>query len=182
VEDPLLIRGGTVMDGTGASARRADVLIAGDRVEDVGLFPEAHCPRVIDASGLSVAPGFIDVHTHLDFLLPSPRHVETLESWARQGVTTIVAGNCGFSPAPVAPEVEQDVSTYWSFALPRDGLDYCWSNMAEYLEHLERIGQAYNVAILTGQNVIINGTPVLERGKYRSDALAGRVLRASPGQ
>jgi N-acyl-D-aspartate/D-glutamate deacylase len=109
---------------------------------------------VIDASGLSVAPGFIDVHTHLDFLLPSPRHVEALESWARQGVTTIVAGNCGFSPAPVAPEVEQDISTYWSFALPRDGLDYPWSNMAEYLDHLERIGQAYNVAILTGQNVI----------------------------
>lgn len=59
MEDPLLIRGGTVMDGTGASARRLDVLIAGDRVEDVGLVPDAHRPHVIDASGLSVAPGLV---------------------------------------------------------------------------------------------------------------------------
>jgi N-acyl-D-amino-acid deacylase len=150
----ILIRGGMVMDGSGAPAERADVLVDGDRIEDVGRFPEARAGRVIDATGLAVAPGFIDVHTHLDFLLPSPRHAETLESWARQGVTTIVAGNCGFSPAPVAPAVQSEVSTYWSFALPCDGLEYQWSSMAEFFQHLERIGQAFNVAILTGQNVL----------------------------
>jgi N-acyl-D-amino-acid deacylase len=150
----ILIRGGMVMDGSGAPAMRADVLVRGDRIEDVGRFPDARAGRVIDASGLAVAPGFIDVHTHLDFLLPSPRHAETLESWARQGVTTLVAGNCGFSPAPVAPVVRSEVSTYWSFALPRNGLEYEWSTMAEFFQHLERVGQVFNVAILTGQNVL----------------------------
>jgi N-acyl-D-aspartate/D-glutamate deacylase len=154
--ESTLIRGGMVMDGTGAPAVRADVLVRDGRVEDVGQLPDASAAKVIDASGRAVAPGFIDVHTHLDFLLPSPRHPDVLESWARQGVTTLVAGNCGFSPAPMDPERADDVSAYWSFALPHDGLEYQWTTMAEFLDHLEQIGQAFNVAILTGQNVLRN--------------------------
>jgi N-acyl-D-aspartate/D-glutamate deacylase len=154
--ESTLIRGGMVMDGTGCPAVRADVLIHDGRVEDVGRFPDARAARVIEASGRAVAPGFIDVHTHLDFLLPSPRHADVLESWARQGVTTLVAGNCGFSPAPMDPARAEDVSAYWSFALPHDGLEYEWTTMAELLGHLEHIGQAFNVALLTGQNVLRN--------------------------
>jgi len=179
--ETTLIRGGVVMDGTGQAARRADVLIRGGQIEDVGLFPEVRPSRVIDASGLAVAPGFIDVHTHLDFLLPSPRHAEVLESWVRQGVTTLIGGNCGFSPAPMNHEREEDVSRYWSFALPHDGLEYQWSSMAEYLDHLEGIGQAFNVAILTGQNVLRNNVMGFEARFARPQELAEmkRMLRES---
>ncbi len=150
----VLIKNGMVMDGSGEPAVRADVVVNDGRIEDVGLFPDADGTRVIDATGLAVAPGFIDAHTHLDFFLASPRHAEVLESWARQGVTTIVAGNCGYSPAPINHEYEDTVSTYWNFAFPRDGLKFEWTTMDEYLSHLERIGQAFNAAILTGHGML----------------------------
>ncbi|UCD56088.1 MAG: D-aminoacylase [Candidatus Hydrogenedentota bacterium] len=154
MSDDVLIKNGMVMDGTGQPAVRADVVIRGDRIEDVGLFPDAEAARVIDAAGLAVAPGFIDVHTHLDFFLPSPRHAHVLESWAHQGVTTIVAGNCGMSPAPINHAYEDTVSTYWNFALPHDGLEYEWTTMSEFFDFLERRGQAFNVAVLTGHGIL----------------------------
>ncbi len=150
----VLIKNGMVIDGTGKPAFRADVVIRDGRIEDVGLFPDARADKVIDASGLAVAPGFIDVHTHLDFFLPSKRHAEVLESWAHQGVTTVVAGNCGLSPAPINHEYEDTVSTYWNFSLPRDGLEYEWTSMGEFLDFLERNGQAFNAAILTGHGML----------------------------
>ncbi len=97
----MLIKNGLVMDGNGTQAYRSDVLVENDRILDVGILPELQTENIIDAEGLVVAPGFIDVHTHLDFFLPDPRHAEVLKSWAFQGVTTIVSGNCGFSPAPL---------------------------------------------------------------------------------
>ncbi len=150
----ILIKNGSVIDGTGTPAVRADVLVREDRIEDVGSFPDAKADRVIDAEGLAVAPGFIDVHTHLDFFLTSPRHPEVMERWVRQGVTTIVAGNCGFSPAPIYPEAHDTVRTYWNFAFPSDGLTFEWATMAEYFDHMSRNGLAYNVAVLTGHNVL----------------------------
>jgi len=150
----VLIKNGMLMDGSGKPAVRADVLIENGRIKDVGLFPDADATRVIDAAGLAVAPGFIDVHTHLDFFFASPRHAEVLGSWAQQGVTTIVAGNCGFSPAPINHDYEETVSTYWNFSLPRDGLKFEWTTMDEFLSHLENIGQAFNVGILTGHNTL----------------------------
>jgi len=150
----VLIKNGTVMDGSGEPARKADVIVEGDRIKDVGSFADAEASRTIDASGLVVAPGFIDAHTHLDFFLASPRHAEVLESWARQGVTTIVAGNCGFSPAPINHDYEETITTYWNFAFPRDGLKFEWTTMAEFLDHLEKIGQAFNTAILTGHGML----------------------------
>ena len=98
--DDLAIRGGHLIDGTGAPARDADVSVAGGRI--VAIEPRSARParRVIDARGLVVAPGFIDIHTHSDFTLPlNPR----AESKIRQGVTLEVVGNCGFSAAPALP-------------------------------------------------------------------------------
>ncbi|MCP4751633.1 MAG: amidohydrolase family protein [Proteobacteria bacterium] len=154
MEVDLAIKNGMVMDGSGKPAARADVIVQGDRIADVGSFPEAQAHKIVDAKGWTVAPGFIDAHTHLDFFLPSPRHAEVLKSWAYQGVTTIVAGNCGWSPAPIDHDFANDVSSYWNFALPHDGLEYDWSSMGEYLDFLEANGQAFNVAVLTGHNVL----------------------------
>jgi N-acyl-D-amino-acid deacylase len=154
MDQDILIKNGMVMDGTGTPAVRADVIVQGDRIEDVGNFPDAKASKIINAKGLAVAPGFVDVHTHLDFFLTSPRHPQVMERWARQGVTTIVAGNCGFSPAPILPQAQDTVDKYWNFAFPRDGLNFEWATTAEYFEHMNRNGLAYNVAVLTGHNVL----------------------------
>jgi N-acyl-D-amino-acid deacylase len=94
----LIVRNGRVVDGTGAAARRADVGIAGGRVAAVGALDGARAAREIDAAGLIVAPGFIDVHTHADALDEQPE----AEHFLRMGVTTLIAGNCGGSSLPVA--------------------------------------------------------------------------------
>ncbi|HWS47091.1 MAG TPA: amidohydrolase family protein, partial [Acidimicrobiia bacterium] len=94
----VVIRGGTVVDGTGAPQRRADVAIRDGRIAEIGDRLDG--ARVVDAAGHVVSPGFVDIHTHYDaqvfwdpWLSPSCYH----------GVTTVVAGNCGFSIAPVRP-------------------------------------------------------------------------------
>ncbi len=177
----ILIKNGMVIDGTGKPAQRADVIIDGERITDIGLFPNAHARDVIDAAGLTVAPGFIDAHTHLDFFLPCRRHATVLESWARQGVTTIIAGNCGYSPAPVNHKYEDTISTYWNFSLPHDGLKYEWTTMAEYLDFLERNGQAFNVGILTGHCVLRTNVMGFQARFAKSDEIneMKRMLRES---
>lgn len=93
----LLIRGGTVVDGSGSPGFRADIAVQDGKIAKVGSLSEAKAARVIDATGLVVAPGFIDVHTHADDLATNPR----AENYLRMGVTTVVAGNCGASALEV---------------------------------------------------------------------------------
>ncbi len=150
----ILIKNGLVIDGTGKPAVKADVLIDKDRIEDIGKFDKEETSLIIDAEGLAVAPGFIDVHSHLDFLLPSSQQISVLENWIRQGATTIVSGNCGYSPAPINHKYEELINTYWNFALPYEELKYEWTKMAEFLDFLEKKGQTLNVAILTGHNTL----------------------------
>src|SRR5262249_61067264 len=93
----ILIRGGLLFDGTGAAGNPVDVAIRDGRIAAVGAGIDDAAAKVIDAPGLAVAPGFIDIKTHSDFTLPiNPK----AESKVRQGVTTEIVGHCGF---PVAP-------------------------------------------------------------------------------
>ncbi len=94
----LVIAGGMIVDGTGAPRKRADVAVKGGRIVAVGNIPRQDAAEVLDATGLIVAPGFIDVHTHADDLPERPR----AENFVRMGVTTIVAGNCGSSALDIA--------------------------------------------------------------------------------
>jgi N-acyl-D-amino-acid deacylase len=150
----ILIQNGNIIDGTGKPTYQADFLINGDKIIDIGKFTREEASLRIDAKGLAVAPGFIDAHSHLDFLLPSLHHVNVLENWVRQGSTTIVSGNCGYSPAPINHDYIEDLNIYWNFALPSDGLAYKWNTMAEFFDYLQTLGQTLNVAILTGHNTL----------------------------
>jgi hypothetical protein len=101
VAEDWILRGGQVIDGTGQPGRPADVAIKGDRIVAVGSFPADPTARVIDASGLVVAPGFIDLHTHSDAPILSAKTRSNL-NYLLQGVTTVVTGNCGSGPLDAA--------------------------------------------------------------------------------
>ena len=98
--DDLVIRGGGILDGTGNDTVRGDLVIRDDRIVAITPRPAGTARREIDAQGLIVAPGFIDIKTHSDFTLP---YAPSAESKILQGVTIEVIGHCGFSLAPVLP-------------------------------------------------------------------------------
>ena len=139
----LLIRGGEVYDGGGAAAVRADVGVTGDRIADIGDLTDADATLVIDAAGLAVTPGFIDVHAHDDaaVLVDPEMRCKTL-----QGVTTDVVGNCGLGIAPHAPGL-------MSFLAWTPGLEahVPWAGYQGYMDRLDDAPPALNVAVLVGQ-------------------------------
>jgi N-acyl-D-amino-acid deacylase len=170
----LLIRGGTVVDGTGEPRRQADVLIDGDRIAAVGEVAADAAERTIDAAGMVVAPGFIDVHTHADLpLLAFP----DADSAVRQGVTTVVIGNCGGGVAPVA--AEHDVRRV-AFAFDEQwGVEVTWRAFGDYLALLE--GRAVNVAALVPHGALRNavmGVSAREPAPAEADAMAGLLGEA----
>ena len=137
----LIIRGGTVVDGSGRPARVTDVGIADDHIETIGPLDEATGKDEIDADGLVVTPGFVDIHSHSDFtLLVDPR----AQSSVYQGVTTELVGNCGHGCAPIT-----DPDLYTANIYGYDSrLDITWRTFAEYLEALDSAQPAINVASL----------------------------------
>ena len=140
----LLITGGTVLTGDGASAVGADIGVRDGKISTIGAIKGAEARRRIDASGLTVAPGFIDIHNHSDYtILTEPR----AESMIRQGVTTMVLGESR-SAGPVKPGVNDD---------PRsraDGATVEWTSLGGYFEALERRRMATNIASYVGSEQV----------------------------
>src|SRR5215813_1393420 len=107
----ILIRGGTLIDGSGKPGKRSDLAIGDGRIAALGPSLDGRAEKIIDAGGLAVTPGFIDIKTHSDFVLPiNPKG----ESKLRQGVTTEIIGHCGFSVARVLPGKTQLLADYLS--------------------------------------------------------------------
>ncbi len=150
----LVIRGGLVLDGSGAPGREADVAIRGDRIAAVGKLPPGSGPE-LDARGLAVAPGFIDVHSHDDAaVLLHPQ----MEFKVRQGVTTEIVGNCGMGPAPGPQARAFFRAVHPSGELPP------FEDHAGYLARLEESPPALNVGVLAGHGTLRSAALAEPRG------------------
>jgi N-acyl-D-amino-acid deacylase len=142
----LLIRGGTVFDGTGSEGMRRDIGILDGRIVAIGATLTERARNVIDAQGLAVAPGFIDIHSHGDgSMFEDPRS----ESVIRQGVTTIVCGQDGSSWAPRRPTTDRDTQIRRSYDVEPD-----FDSLGEFFGAVERLPPSMNVASMVGLGTV----------------------------
>ncbi len=142
----IVLRGGTVIDGSGAPALAADVAIRGDRISAVGA-PGSLGGRSIDVSGLIVSPGFIDVHTHDDLSCIAEPDMTPKVS---QGVTTVIVGNCGIS----APFASFDGSVEEPFNLLGSADEFRFPRFGDYVAAVDRLKPAVNIAALVGHSTL----------------------------
>ncbi len=144
----IQITGGTIVDGTRVPRYRGDVWIKDGKIAQIGGRPPGGAEQVIDADGLIVAPGFVDLHTHYDAQIRWDPWC-TISGW--HGVTSVVLGNCGFGFAPVKPDFrERSIMTMVRteaipYASIKEGMPWEWETMPEYLDSLDRAPKGVNV-------------------------------------
>lgn len=168
----VLLKSGTIVDGSGRPAFNGHLLIKDDKIDAIfnenDPFPDAD--TVIDATGLVVSPGFIDMHSHADWLLPSDDHPQLLQHMLQQGVTTVVGGNCGVSAAPINAGVIAAIKPFEAMLMD-EPLEYRWGSMAEYFDIVEKARPVLNLAQLAGHGTIRYATTAKGR-----DRLSAAVL------
>ncbi len=145
----LIIDNGVIIDGTGSPPFKADIAIKGDKIVSIGDYSKSDGETYIDASGLIVSPGFIDIHNHSDlsiFFQP------TADNYIRQGVTSIVVGNCGFSPAPYNDQNKEFIENFMKFI--QSEFKITWESIGEYLDELNNLKKSINVAVLIGHGTV----------------------------
>lgn len=147
------LSGGLVVDGTGSPARRADVAIRDGSIVAVGDLAQMEAQQTIDCSDRTVTPGFIDIHSHSDFLVPGADAGKLVEPFLRQGMTTLVGGNCGFSPAPLT-DMNRKSTRESSRLIVDDEMELRWESMDGFLSALDEGGVPLNVAELVGHGAV----------------------------
>ena len=145
----IVIKNGNVVDGTGNPSTKLDIGVLNGKILSVGKIDSSQAEHVIDANGLIVTPGFIDIHTHSDLTLLINRKAE---SKVRQGVTTEVLGNCGTSPAPINESTRDLLKKTWGHEA--DYVDWDWKTFGDYLHQIQNQNTAVNVVGLVGHGTI----------------------------
>lgn len=160
----IIIKNGTIADGTGASLFKADIGISRDKIDYIGDLSASSADLIIDAKGKIISPGFIDIHTHTDtHLLINP----SADSKLRQGVTTEIGGNCGGSAFPLDDE---DFADYAVSLKEKYSIDAPWHSMNEFYDLLEKRKTAINFASFVGN------------GNIRAIAVGRNDVRPTPEQ
>ncbi len=150
----VLIKNGTILDGSGVKSKfKADVALSGGVISRIGNLGGAQAKKVIDATGLYVAPGFIDALNHSDTNL-TLFTVPTQDSLVSQGITTIIGGNCGYSLAPLVSGNVMDSQQHWG-SVTQINID--WLRMSEFLARMSEKKLNVNFGTLTGYNTIVKG-------------------------
>lgn len=166
----IIIRNGTIIDGTGNPRYRRDIGIKDGKIEKIRPKITEEASREIEVIGMVISPGFIDMHSHTDFILPIFNKVE---SFVRQGITTNVIGMCGNSFAPIHPERVEEFRRYYARTIPLyDGYEFTWNTFREYLEKLEKDRCTINIVPVVGfENIRIAGGPAYENRPPNSDEI-----------
>jgi len=152
----IVIRGGSIVDGTGSEGVPGDLAIKDGLIAAIGKI-DGEGTQEIDATGMIVSPGFVDIHTHLDAQIGWDPDM-TPVSW--HGVTTALIGNCGVTFAPCKPEDRELLAGMMETVedIPKEailnGLSWDWEHYGEYLDSIERLGTAINVAGLIGHSAV----------------------------
>ncbi|MGA0840655.1 MAG: amidohydrolase family protein [Pseudomonadales bacterium] len=183
MDHDLIIRGGTIIDGSGAAGYRADLAIDNGRITRIGDLADASAARVIDATNRIVTPGFVDLHTHLDAQVGWD---PLLRSSCYHGVTTALIGNCGVTFAPVSPvnrpkiaklmEAVEDISADAII----DGLPWDWTSYGGYLDALQSLRPALNLVGLVGHSSIryeAMGERSMDEDAQPNEAELGAIVR-----
>jgi len=177
----LLIRNGSVIDGTGAPRRRADVAVKDGRIAEIGKIADG-AAKVIDAADCVVAPGFIDPHTHYDAQICWDPAISP-SSW--HGVTSVVMGNCGVGIAPCKPEAREvamrDLVNVEGipFEVLDRGITWDWQTFPEFLDAADKRGSALNLAFLAPLTPFrhwVMGEASMERGATPDEAAQIKAL------
>ncbi|MFW9962391.1 MAG: amidohydrolase family protein [Candidatus Sifarchaeia archaeon] len=145
----IIIKNGKIIDGTGNPWMKSDIGILEGKIQSVDQLDISQAGHIINASGLIVTPGFIDIHTHSDLTLLINSNAE---SKVRQGVTTEVVGNCGTSPAPTSESTLDLLKKTWGSEA--DEVDWAWKSFGDYLRKIEQQGTAVNVVGLVGHGTV----------------------------
>lgn len=177
----LILRGGTVVDGSGAEPVKADVAVDGERIVAIGDLTGVEATTEIDASGQLVTPGFVDLHTHLDAQVGWDPE---LRSSSYHGVTTALIGNCGVTFAPVSPENRRYLAELMeavediSAEAIMDGLPWSWTTYGGYLDAVQGLRPALNMVGLVGHSSVrfeVMGDRGLDEGVQATDAELGQI-------
>src|SRR5438309_4090383 len=152
----LVIRGATIVDGLGHDPISADIAVKDGRIAEIGAIP-ADAAEVVDAGGLALMPGIIDLHTHYDAQVTWD---PTLSPSPSLGVTTAVMGNCGFGIVPSPPDLRDMIMRNLAVVEGMDldalraGIDWQFQSFGEYLDRLRQRGPYANLAVLVGHSAV----------------------------
>ncbi len=175
----LIIKNGKILNGTGNPWFKGDIGIEKEKISKIGKLNVKDAEKVIDAKGLVVCPGFIDIHSHADgtnFINPKQ------ESTIRQGITTHIAGNCGYGLAPINPDRKVQIEKYLGDIVPTsDTFKIDWITFNEYLNKIEEVGIASNMALLLGHGTLritVMGNEVRAPNEKELEKMKNHVIEA----